>query len=115
MTYEFKNPVIKIFELGTITAGSTFSGEWDTDDSYVLKYVFVKADGAKTTKSTMTFLINNVPLTKDKCLCNTFGSNPEDALLLNISLAKGVHLEFEGVNNEGADKSFTVELVMERA
>jgi len=115
VTYEFRNPCIKIFEHPSIADGASFSKEWDTDDSYVLKYIFIKADGARTTKSTITLWIAGTPLTKDKCLCNTFGSNPEDALLFNIQIPKGARINYEGVNKEGATKDFTVELVFEKA
>lgn len=114
MAYEFKNPCIKIFEHSGVADGASFSSEWDADESYTLKYIFVKADGARTTKSTITLWIANTPITKDRALCNTFGSNPEDALPLNVPLAKGTRVKYEGVNREGATKDFTVELVLER-
>jgi len=114
MTHEFTNPVVKIFEHDSIADGGTFSEEWDTDAHYTLKYIFIKADGASTTKSTITIRIANTPLTKDKALCNTFGTNPENALPLNVDLPHGTRISYEGVNNEGATKDFTVELVMER-
>ena len=115
MSYEFKNPVIKYFEHSSIADSGSFSQEWDTDDEYVLRHIFIKADGARTTKSTITVWVGNMPLTKDKCLCNTFGTNPEDALLFNMRIAKGVKIKYEGVNKEGATKDFTVELVFDRA
>jgi len=110
----FENPVIKFFINSGVADGGTFSGEWDSDANYVIRYIFVKADGARTTKSTITIRIDNRPITKDKALCNTFGTNPEDALPLNIPFAKGSKFEYEGVNHEGATKDFTVELVMEK-
>ena len=106
--------IIKMLFYGTVTAGSSFSATWDTDDSYRLKYIFIKADGARTTKSTITIRVNGVPITKDKALCNTFGTNPEDAIELNIDLPKDSRVEVEGVNDEGADKLITVELVLEK-
>jgi len=114
MTIEIKNAVIKYFEHAGIADGGAFSNEWKVDDDYVLRYIFIKADGAKTTKSTITLRINNNPITKAKALCNTFGTNAEDALLLNIALSKGDTIDCEGTNNEGATKTFTIEFVLEK-
>jgi len=111
---EFKNLVIKYFINAGVAAAATFSGEWDTDADYVLRHIFVKADGVAATKSTVTIRIDNIPLTKDKALCNTFGSNVENAILLNTPVAKGTKIDYEGTNNEGATKDFTVELIMEK-
>jgi len=111
---EFKNLVIKYFINAGIPAGAPFSNEWDTDADYVLRHIFVKADGVAATKSTITIRINNVPLTMDRSLCNVWGTNAENAILLNISLAKGTKIDYGGTNNEGATKDFTVELIMEK-
>ena len=115
MAAVFSNPIIKIFEHSSIADGATFSDDWEFDDDYVIKYIFIKADGAATTKSTITIRLDNVPLTKDKALCNTFGTNPENAIELNISVKKSQKIDYEGTNNEGATKDFTIELVMEKA
>jgi len=111
---ELSNVVIKIFENTGIADGGKFSDKWDSDDNYILRHIFIKADGAKTTKSTITIRIRNEAITKDKALCNTFGTNAEDALLLNIRLNRSDTFEYEGTNAEGATKDFTVELVMEK-
>jgi len=111
---EFKNLIIKYFINAGIAAAASFSGEWDTDADYVLRHIFVKADGVAATKSTVTIRIDNRPLTKDKALCNIFGSNAEDAILLGIRMPKGTKIDYEGTNNEGATKDFTVELIMEK-
>lgn len=111
---ELVNPVIKIFDLGSVADGASFSGEWTADDDYVIRHIFIKADGGATTKSTITIRIDNVPITKDKALCNTFGTNAENGLLLNITFKKDSKIDFSGVNNEGAAANFTVELVMEK-
>ena len=111
---ELKNPIIKYFENTSVADGGTFSDSWDSDDDYIIRHIFIKADGAATTKSTITIRIDNVPITRDKALCNTFGTNAENGLLLNIPLKKGSKFEYEGTNNEGAAKDFTVELVMEK-
>lgn len=112
---ELTEPIIKIFELGSIAAGATGSSEWDSDDDYIIRHIFIKADGAATTQSTCTILIDDVSYTKDKALCNTFGTNAQDALLLNIKLGKNRKFKISVENKEGAAKTFTVELVMEKA
>jgi len=111
---ELSNPIIKHFENSSIAAGDSFDGEWDSDDNYVIRHIFIKADGAACTESTITIRVDGKPITKDKALCNTFGTNAENALLLNIPLGKDRKFEYEGTNNEGATKDFTVELVMEK-
>jgi hypothetical protein len=111
---ELKNPVIKIFEHAGVGAGTTFSGSWDADEDYVIRHILIKANGAAPTKSTITIRVDNTPITKDKALCNTFGTNAQDALLLNIPLKKGHKFDYEGTNNEGAAADFTIELVMEK-
>ncbi len=111
---ELSNPIIKYFENASIADGSSFKGEWSSDDEYVIRHILIKADGAATTKSTITIRIDGDPITKDKALCNTFGTNAENALLLNVPLGKGRKFDYEGVNKEGAAKDFTIELVMEK-
>jgi len=111
---ELVNPIIKYFENTGVADGGTFSDSWDSDADYVIRHIFIKADGAAPTKSTITIRIDGVPITHEKALCNTFGTNAENALLLNIPLGKGRKFEYEGTNNEGATKTFTVELVMEK-
>ena len=112
---ELVEPVIKIFELGSIAAGGSGSAEWDSDDDYVIRHILIKADGGATTQSTCTIAIDDKTYTKDKALCNTFGTNAQDALLLNIKLAKNKKFKISVTNNEGAAKTFTVELVLEKA
>ncbi len=111
---ELSNVIIKYFENAGIADGGKFSGEWDSDDDYVIRHILIKADGAAPTKSTITIRIDGDPITRDKALCNTFGTNAENALLLNIPLGKGRKFEYEGTNSEGATKTFTVELVLEK-
>jgi len=111
---ELKNPVIKYFENADVADGATFSGEWDADDNYVIRHIFINAGGSPPTLSTITIRIDGTPITKDKALCKSFGQNADNALLFNIELGKDRKFEYEGVNHEGATKTFTVELVLEK-
>ena len=111
---ELVNPIIKHFEKSSVGTGETFSDQWDSDDDYIIRHIFVLADGAKTSKSTITIRIDNKPITRDKVLAQIFGTNAEDALLLNIPLRKNARFEFELINNEGAAKDFVLELVLEK-
>jgi len=112
---ELSNPIIKYFENSGVANGGNFSGEWTADEDYVIRHILIKADGSAPTKSTITVRIDGEPITRDKALCNTFGSNANNALLLNIPLGKNRKFEYEGTNSEGATKTFTVELVLEKA
>jgi len=114
MAYAFKKLVIKHFEESSLADGSDWSEEWDSDENYKIKYIFIKADGAATTKSTITLEIEGRAVTKDKALCNTFGTNPENALELDEELKKNEKFKFTITNNEGAAKDFALELVLEQ-
>ena len=111
-TTELTNPVIKFIDVGTVTAGSTATDSWTADDDYTIRHIFVKADGSATTKSTATLRIDDYVITKDEALCNTFGTDARDALLLNLPFKKSSTFYYSIKNNEGADKDFTIELVM---
>ena len=111
-TTELTEPVIKFIDVGTVTAGSTATGSWTADDDYTIKHIFIKADGSATTKSTATLRINDYVITKDETYCNTFGTDARDALLLNLPFKKTSTFYYSLENAEGADKHFTIELVM---
>jgi len=111
---ELVEPIIKFIDVGTVTAGSTKEDSWTSDDDYVIRHILIKADGAAPVKSTITMRIDEYVITKDKALCNTFGTSAENALLLNIPLRKSATFHYSIYNGEGADKSFTIELVLEK-
>jgi len=111
---ELSNPIIKHFENSSIAAGDSFDGEWDSDDNYIIRHILITADGAAPTQSTITIRVDGKPITKDKALCKSFGVNAENALLFNIPLGKDRKFEYEGTNNEGATKTFVIDLVMEK-
>lgn len=112
---ELVSPIIKILELGSVAGGATKEGSWTADDDYVIRHIFIKADGSAPTKSTITMRIDDYVITKDKVLCNTFGTSARDALLLNIEFKKSATFHYSLLNQEGAAKNFTIELVLEKA
>ena len=112
---ELVEPIIKLIDVGTVTAGSTKEDSWTADDDYIIRHILIKADGEVTTKSTITMRIDEYVITKDKALCNTFGTTANTALLLNIPFRKSATFHYSLVNQEGATKNFTIELVLEKA
>lgn len=112
---ELQNTVIKLIDLGSVSAGATQSGSWTADDNYTIRHILIKADGQVTTKSTATLRVDDYVITKDKALCNTFGTSARDALLLNIEFRRGSTFYYSIYNDEGAAKNFTIELVLEKS
>ena len=113
-TTTLSKPVIKFIDVGTVANGATKSGNWTADDNYTIKHIFIKADGTAAIKSTATLRIDSYVITKDEALCSTFGTAANDALLFNIVFNKSSTFFYSIKNNEGADKDFTIELVMEK-
>jgi len=112
---ELSNVYIKIIGPKTLADGSMDDFTWEFDNDYVLRHIFIKADGEAPVKSTVTISIDENTITKDKALCNTFGTNANNALLLNIPVRRSQHFKASIKNLEGAQKDFTVELVLELA
>ena len=114
-TKELVTPTIKLIEVGSVADGATAEDSWTADDDYVIRHILIKADGEATTKSTITMRIDDYVITKDRALCNTFGTDARTALLLNIPLKKSATFHYSIHNAEGAAKDFTIELVLEPA
>jgi len=110
---ELSKVVVKYIDVGSVSAGATASDKWTADKDYVIRHIFVKADGEAAVKSTITMRIDDYTITKDQALCNTFGTSARDALLLNIDFKKSATFYYSIKNNEGAAKNFSIELVME--
>ena len=111
---ELVSPIVKILELGSVADGATKDGYWTADDDYIIRHILIKADGEAPVKSTITMRIDDYVITKDKALCNTFGTNAENALLLNIPFRKSATFHYSLLNQEGSAKNFTIELVLEK-
>ena len=111
---ELVEPIIKLIDLGSVADGETKAESWTADDDYVIRHILIKADGEATTKSTITMRVDTYVITKDTALCNSFGTNAENALLLNIPFKKSATFHYSLVNQEGATKNFTIELVLEK-
>jgi len=112
---ELVSPIIKFIDVGSVADGETKSDSWTADDDYVIRHILIKADGEVTTKSTITMRIDEYVITKDKALCNTFGTTANTALLLDIPFRKSATFHYSLVNQEGATKNFTIELILEKA
>jgi len=105
--------VIKHFEHDGVADGGTFSKTWTADKDYTIKYIFVKRkDGAAFTASDMTIRIAGVPITYDKVLCSSLGSDKLNALEIDQDLLKDQTLEYSGVNREGTAVDIVVELIL---
>ena len=111
---ELVSPIIKFIDVGSVADGATETGSWTADEDYVIRHILIKADGEAPIKSTITMRIDDYVITKDKALCNTFGTNAENALLLNIPFRKSATFHYSLLNQEGAAKNFTIELVLEK-
>lgn len=113
-TEKLQNFIIKYIDVGTVTAGATMEGHWVADDNYVIKHIFIRADGDTPTKSTATLRVDDYVITKDKAYAKTFGNDAMTALLMNIEFKKGSTFYYSIKNEEGASKSFSIELIMEK-
>jgi len=105
---------IKHFDHDDVADGGTFEQEWASDGNYITKYILIKRkDGASLTASDITIRIQNIPLTKDHALCNTFGTDIMNALLINEELKKTWVIDYAGTNREGVKISLVVELILD--
>jgi hypothetical protein len=105
---------IKQFVHDSVAAGAPFSGKWDADRNYIIKWIwFKRKDGNPFTASDVSVWIAKDPITIDKALVSTFGTNPQTGLPINEPLGVEQTFEYSGVNNEGATISFVVELILE--
>ncbi|MCD6434017.1 MAG: hypothetical protein J7L14_00190 [Candidatus Diapherotrites archaeon] len=111
---ELTNVYIKLLGPKTIADGAMDDFTWEFDGDYIIRHIFIKADGAQPVKSTVTIGIDENMITKAEALCNTFGTNANNALLLNIPVRRSQHFKASIKNLEGAQKDFTVELVLEK-
>jgi len=104
---------IQHFAHDNIADGGSFSEDWVADKDFIIEYIFIKRkDGASFTASDITIHINRDPITRDKALISTFGSDPQYALPINEPLDKDWKIEWSGYNREGTTISIVVELIM---
>jgi len=107
--------IIKHFEHDSIADGNSVSKTWPSDADYTVKYVLIKRkDGQPLTASDITIYIGNTPMTMDKALASTFGSDRLNALELDWELTRDTEFKYTFTNREGATISIVVELVLER-
>jgi hypothetical protein len=105
---------IKYFEHPSVANGATVSNEWTADRDYILRGILIcRKDGAAFTASDVTIRINKDPLTLDKALCSTFGSDHLNYWPLEEDLKKDWPIDYSIVNREGATVDITVQLILE--
>jgi len=105
---------IKHFDHDGIADGGAFEEEWKSDGDYIIKYILIKRkDGVGLTASDITIRIQNIPITKDHALCNTFGTDIMNALPINEELRETWVIDYAGTNREGVTINLVVELVLE--
>ena len=105
---------IKHFSHDAVGDAEPFEGSWTADRDYKIKAILVKRkDGIGWTDSDVTIRISADPLTLDKALCSTFGSDYLNAWPLDEDLKAKTPFEYEGYNREGAAVSLAIELILE--
>lgn len=105
---------IKQFTHDNVLDGGPFSGKWDADRDYTIKWIwFKRKDGKGWTASDCTVYIAKDPITLDKALLSTFGYDPQFALPINEPLLRDQTFEYSGTNKERETVSFVVELILE--
>ena len=106
---------IKQFTHDNVADSAPFSDKWDADRDYTIRWVwFKRKDGKGWTSSDCTVHVAKDPITLDKALLSTFGSDPEFGLSINEPLRAKETFEYTGTNREGAPVSLTVEVILER-
>lgn len=105
----------KLIDLGTITAGSTVSGSWTSDDDYKIKRMYVveyTSTAVGLQFLTMTLRIDGYTFTKDKVPASLFSGHSNQVPELDIDFSKGKTLYYSVKNNHGSS-SISAYIVLE--
>ena len=106
---------IKQFTHDNVADAAAFSGNWDADKDYTIKWIwFKRKDGKGWTKSDCTVHVAKDPITLDKALLSTFGYDTQFGLPINEPLGAKERFEYTGTNREGATISLVVEVILEK-
>jgi len=103
------------FEHPSIADGAKFEKKWTAREDYTIRKMLVqRKDGAAFTASDITVKVAGNPLTRDKVLCATFGTDWLNAWHIDEDLPRNEDLEYEGVNREGVTLDIVVTLWLEK-
>jgi len=105
----------KTLDLGTISAGSTTSNSWTSDDDYIIKRMYVveyTSTKVGTRFLTGTFRIDGYVFTKDVVPLSLFEGYRNQVPELNIDFSKGKTFYYSVKNNHPSD-SIAAYLVLE--
>jgi len=103
------------FEHKGIADGKKFEKDFTADVAYIVRGILIKrTDGAGFTASDVTIRIAGDPLTRDKALCNTFGTDRLNYWPLEEDLPAKEKVEWAGYNREGKTLDIVVELMLEK-
>jgi len=113
VVYVFKNLKIKHFERTGVADGGSFDVEEKIGVSGVLKYILINMNGSRPTKSTITILLDDEPITRDRTLCKIFGDSVNVAIELDKRVSDTTVFKCEGVNKEGATVDVSIDLLID--
>ncbi len=105
----------KLIDLGTITAGSTTSNSWTSDDDYTLVRMYAveyTATEVGLRFLTGTFRIENQVFTKDSVPLSLFDGYRNQVPELDLELSKGRTFYYSVTNNHSSS-SISAYLVLE--
>ncbi len=99
----------KTFEIDNLGAGAVWSFSWTLEEDYVIRRIFVIGKGGVSlTKSTLTILVDNVPITREKVPAQTLGPDIRVSPELNLALKKAQKIDVSFNNLEGTTVSLFV-------
>jgi len=105
----------KVIDLGTISPGSTVSSQFDADDDYIIKRMYVveyTATPVGLQFLTGTFHINKVPFTRDEVPLSLFGGYTNQVPELNLTFNRGFTFSYS-VKNNHSSSSIAAYLILE--
>ena len=102
----------KTFGPYTISAGGSQELDWDADDDYIIKRIYVvDQDSLPLEKLTITLFVEQTTYTKDLVPCSVLGGNVLTAPELSIEIRKAQ--KFKATIKNHDTQSRTVYLVLE--
>jgi len=105
----------KLIDLGTISAGSTTSNSWTSDDDYIIKRIYFVETTSTAVGSrflTATLRVDGYTFTKDSVNLALFDGYRNQVPELDIAFTKGRTLYYSVTNNHGSS-SISGHLILE--